>query len=68
MLGCDWKYCLNSIDMNKSLMLNTGSISFSGLADFGNGLNDVECSMFVRDVELGPTNDFSQVIEKLNKK
>ena len=68
MLGCDWKYCtqfhryeqIADVEYRKHKL-------FTGLADFGNGLNDVECSMFVRDVELGPTNDFSQVIEKLNK-
>ena len=67
MIGCGWKYCtqFHRYEQIADVEYRQHKL-FTGLADYGNGLTDVECSMFVRDLEVGPINDFSQVIEKLN--
>jgi len=66
MLGCDFNYCtqfhryeeLNRVDYRTYKV-------FKGLSDVGHGEHFVEVKMYVRNLDLGPENDWSPVIQEL---
>lgn len=67
MLGCSWKYCTQFHRYEELQKVDYRYVKpFRGQADYGNGLEPVECKMFVRDLELNPLNDFTPAIKSLD--
>jgi len=68
MIGCGWDSCTQF-----HLYEELASVpyryfkSFSGYADFGHGPEEATTSMFVRDLDLDPQNDFSPIERDLRR-
>lgn len=66
MLGCDWEYCTQFHRYEELHKVEYREFkTFKGIADFGEGPNNVKSTMFVRSLDLDPINDFTPVVDKL---
>ncbi|MBT5400235.1 HAD-IIIC family phosphatase [bacterium] len=68
MFGNEWKYCTQLHHQEELSQVPYRSFkTFIGDADVGNGVCKTEASMFVRDHDLKPKNNFSSIIQQLRK-
>jgi aminoglycoside N3'-acetyltransferase/acyl carrier protein len=68
MLGCGWKYCTQYHRYEEEAKVPQRLFKeFVGRADLGDGLGEreVRATMFVRDLELNPVNDFTRAEARL---
>jgi len=66
MLGCGWKYCTQFHYYEELKQVPYRHYKeFIGRADFGNGLNNCKCRMFVRNLEVNPINFFDNIVDSL---
>jgi aminoglycoside N3'-acetyltransferase/acyl carrier protein len=68
MLGCGWKYCTQYHRYEEEAKVPQRLFKeFAGRADLGDGLGEreVRATMFVRDLELNPVNDFTRAEARL---
>jgi len=71
MLGCGWKSCTQFHRYEELAKVKYRyPKAFSGMVDYGQGMESVEAMMWVRDLELEPKNDFLTAVRslKLNHK
>ena len=66
MLGCDWSYCtqFHRYEEDVAVAYRRHKI-FEGTANFGDGDSNNKVKMYVRDLEIGATNDFSTAVRQL---
>jgi FkbH-like protein len=66
MLGCGWTYCTSFHRYEELAEVPYRYFKrFEGEADSGGGTEPVSASMFVRDIELDPQNDFAPAVAAL---
>jgi FkbH-like protein len=66
MFGCGWEYCTQLHMYEEEAKVPYRYFrDFTGQADFGGGMNTVSSQMYVRDLEVDATNDFSSAIRLL---
>lgn len=69
MLGCGWRNCTQFHKYEEQAKVPYRYFKvFSGQADFGNGMKETQCKMFVRNLDIGVKNDFSTAENALRKK
>ncbi len=68
MLGCGWEYCtyFHKFEEEQNVPYRYFK-TFTGEADFGQGATQASAEMFVRDLELDPANDFSDIPRRLRE-